>query len=279
MSELVKQNTELSNEGVSHFARYEINNLSPELTEPQKEIIVARNQITLREVLSKDEGKTLAILISAFKTALSVAGQKKEGKDYENQLNAYLDVVKRKIRIGEYQSLTPSELKIAVYRGASGSYGDFQGINAKSINGFVKNYLSEQNAATTKQRLYESKVKIEKEQEAKKNELKGKWQQPEYFNKLIEADKESKRKAFGVMVQDFGSAKCKRLIREGVIELTETDKQYFKSQTLVEYAKEMQAKRERNPRKIIGFKVTEESEKAAKNRIYYSLVYNFYLEE
>ena len=253
--------------------------LCPDLTEAQKEIISIRNTETLRQLQNRDKNVFNAVLIEAFTKALNLAGQKKEVDDYKNQLSNYVEAFSRNIRIGEYQSLTPGELTLSIRKGVGGEFGDFQGINYKTLNKFVKSYLAEANTAITKQRIYEGRKESEKIEEERKAKARKDWENPEKFQELIQKDIDQKAKNPKKEIQDFGSHKCKRLIREGKIVIDPEFKQGFINKAVEEYRKEEERKKQKSREvKTIQYREpTEETEKIAKNRIYFSLIYNDWL--
>ena len=258
--------------------RYDFNNLSPDLTKSQLQIINARNSEIIKNLISKNNALFYAEILKAFDLALMLAGHKKEESDYFNQVKACSKALESNFNTGKYGSITVNELKIAVERGCSGQYGEFMGINYVTLNKFILGYVQEMNEAITKQRIYEADLKYKREQKEKSERLKAEYQ--EKFWRFIEADQAEKKANPDKVINDLGSVKCRQLIREGKINLTEEEKESFKEKTLTAYALEISAERQRARDKQVSFGYHPpegEDEKAKKIRIYYSLVYNEWL--
>ena len=265
--------------------RYDFKNLSPKLTASEKEIILSRASETLRSLQTKNIEVFIANFIKVFDYALNLAGHKKSGDDYKNQVKAYLNEMKGNVRIGAYGSLTADELNLAVSRGMKKQYGEFMGINYATINDFIIGYMNEQNAAITKQRLHEANLKWESDKENR--DVKSRKDYEDSFEGMIEADKAKKKKEPIKMVKDYGSQKFIQLQKEGTINLTEIEVEKLKERTLLAYAKEVSEARKTVIRKraaTTGDKIkpvfrldNEESERASKNRIFRLLAYNEFL--
>ena len=265
--------------------RYDFKNLSPKLTESEKEIILSRASETLRSLQTKNIEVFIANFIKVFDYALNLAGHKKSGDDYKNQVKAYLNEMKGNVRIGAYGSLTADELNLAVSRGMKKQYGEFMGINYSTINDFIIGYMNEQNAAITKQRLHEANLKWESDKENR--DIKSRKDYEDSFEGMIEADKAAKKKDPTIMVDDFGSQKFLQLQKEGTIDLQEPEIKKLKERTLLAFDTEVSEARKLVVKKragTTGDKIkpvfrppNDENARSSKNRIFAWLAYNEFL--
>jgi len=281
-NEIIKQEKQ---QGISVINRYNFKNLSPKLTAGEREIIMCRDIDTLKNLLNSNIALCGAYFAEIFDIALRLSGHAKSDEDYENQKTAYIKQMTRNIRSGMYGSLTQKELYLAVERGMSKQYGDFMGVNYSTINDFIIGYMNEQNAAITKQRLYEANLKWESDKENR--DIKSRKEYEDSFEGMIEADKAAKKKDPTVMVDDFGSQKFLQLQKEGTIDLKEPEIKKLKERTLLAFDTEVSEARKLVVKKragTTGDKIkpvfrppNEENARSSKNRIFAWLAYNEFL--
>jgi len=265
--------------------RYDLENLSPKLNNVQKEVIIARNSQTLKKLQATEKPLFVAQLIKAFDLAIDLTGQNKDKESHQKQGIACADALGRDFRVGEFGSLTSEELMIAIQRGCKKVYGDFFGINYTTITQFIKGYLQEQNEAITKQRIYENDLKWKKDQKEKAKAARLEYDSS--FEGWVESDRAAKKKDPTVMIDDLGSQKYLQLSKEKRLNLSEQEIEKLKERTLIVFDREVSEARKLVVQKrasTSGDKIkpvfrlpNDESERAAKNRIFAKLAYNEFL--
>ena len=254
--------------------RYDLKNLSPDLSNLEQQIINSRNCETLKQIKQRDDNLFNSLMMQVFLFAMKLSGKGKDGEKYEDQIFNFSKQIAKDIINGQFGSITYPELEIAIARGCKEDYGEFYGINYTTITKFIKAYLLEQNGAIAKQRIYENKVNLAREEQEKSEQLRREFE--ENIDSMIESDIEEKKKNPKKYFQDIGSVHYKHLVKIGRIKLTKEEIEELKEKAIQAYKSEQME--ERKNRRNIWKVATEESERSAKNRLFAKIAYNDWLE-
>lgn len=127
------------------------------LTEPEKEQALEAKQPAMKSFNSNDLIDLLMLLV---KKATLIAGQKVN----EEYIEAAVEILHEKIISGRYGSITYFQIERAIKNGASGEYGEFMGINAKTIHSWIARLFKDQERLRIKMSAHEAKLAHEKRQ-------------------------------------------------------------------------------------------------------------------
>jgi hypothetical protein len=136
--------------------------MAPNLTEREVKVINASRSPHCSRLIRQGDPSVNKILINALRGLHTIAGYSKpEKSDPETVAEivvAMTDVIKR------HTWLRVRELDRVINQGLIGEYGDFYGLNARVLNGWIKTYFeAERAAAIKKQVAFEQDQQVEAE--------------------------------------------------------------------------------------------------------------------
>ncbi len=150
-----------------------------------KEIILASKQPPLKGFKSSELIKAIALLIDKAK---KMAGE----KDSDPKITeAAIEIITEKIKAGGYGNLTAEQIEIAIKKGAAGDFGEYFGVNARTLNLWIKEFYQEQMKYRKAQAAHEQKLKFEAEEKAKSDHFKE--NQTEYLLKRLRQEYQKKK--------------------------------------------------------------------------------------
>lgn len=124
-----------------------------------KEVILAADYPVLRTLEKEKLIEAIAVIYNKAKT---LTGQTKESPEiFEEAVKVLVDY----IQSGKYGNLTTKQLEISITKGAMGEYGEFHGINAKTIHTWITSFYKAQMKFRKIQSEYNQKRRLEEQQE------------------------------------------------------------------------------------------------------------------
>lgn len=200
-----------------------------------QEIVSASKELRIAKIDLKDVRKAVLVLTNqAYKNAgIYKADQEQLKSELINIKNEVAGFLKR-----NYQKLSLQDVAIAIREGSTGAYGDFFGVNAKTIRGWIEDYLSVRHVKMQEQRHHEQKIALktaEEEREAKKhvwiNHLKNR------IIKTIESVSSDPK----FKIYDYGNAMYDHLDSMRLIPLSLDDKLKYIEQAKVKHLEDLNA--------------------------------------
>jgi hypothetical protein len=135
-------------------------------TEEHKAVIQASMDKPLKYY---DISKLIDALTVLFLRAKSLSGQVAEANEVAE---AAIDTISQWIISGKYKNLTAKQLEAAIEKGAMGEFGEYMGINAKTIHNWIKYYYTYQMKFKKIQAEYNERRKFENEQKKQSQHFK-----------------------------------------------------------------------------------------------------------
>lgn len=191
----------------------------PSVSQEHKSVILAAKQPPLREL---DDISLIKLITTYIKKAKTMSGHKTADKEIDK---AMISLIVDKILAGKFGNLTSMQLEIAIKKGAVGDYGEYMGINAKTLNGWIIAYYKEQLRFRKVQSDFEQKQTYEENQKKKSDHFKE--NQEEYFLKRFKIEYETLKQRKNYVVFDLNGLFYKWLIKKELLPETNPKRDYY----------------------------------------------------
>ena len=189
-------------------------------TPEHKQLVWAAKQKPLKEFSESELIQAVSILIDKAK---NIAGQKNADL---NVIETAIETLVEKIKSGGFGNLTAQQLEIITKKGALGEYGEFMGINAKSIRGWITAYRNDHLKYHKKQLLHEQQMKDKMEAEKRSQHFKENEEQ--YILDRWKKEYETLERLKDYQVYDPQNKFYKRLVDKGLSPVPHPERERFK---------------------------------------------------
>lgn len=131
--------------------------LAPELSKKESEIVRASRTLFCYRLIEQADPEINFILLKALNQFATRTGFQKQGKVEDNEQEEIIMGLLEAVKLNRW--LKVKELELILSRGMLGEFGDFHGLNGRTLNGWIKTYFERERAEALKKQ-----IKFEQEQ-------------------------------------------------------------------------------------------------------------------